>query len=544
MKVGQAIAKILKTEGFEHIIGFPLNHLVDPAAEEGIRFIKTRTERVAINMIDAIARVTGGNKLGISVSQHNQGVENAYAGIAQAWDDSTPLLMLPMAPPRRRVNMQPSFSAVKNLREITKWVDTMYFPEQAVVQMRRAFTYLRSGRPGPVVVEIPVDLYNDEIDDASFNYKPVKRLRSAGDPADIRETVKALIAAKNPIIRAGQGILFADATDELVELAELLAIPVFTTLNGKSGFPENHPLFVGNGNRTRPEMLMPYLEKADLVFAIGSSCTIETFTTPIPEDKRVIQSTIDERDINKDYQVEQAIIGDAKLVLQQMIEEAKSQLGSAGGKDSSAIKDEIKAAKDAWLKKWMPKLTSDEVPINPYRLIWDMNNTFDKSKTIVTHDAGNTRDQITPFYETTEPYSYIGWGKSTTLGSSLGFAMGAKVAYPEKLSVGLCGDAGFGMVGMDFETAVRENIPILMIVANNSVMGTYSKHHPIATEKYNLNKMSGDYAKVAESLGGYAENVTEPDEIIPALERAKKAVESGQAALLNFVTKEEPDFSK
>jgi len=544
MKVGQAVAKILKMEGFEHIIGFPLNHLVDPAAEEGIRFIKTRTERVAINMIDAIARVTGGNKLGISVSQHNQGIENAYAGIAQAWDDSTPLLMLPMAPPKRRVTMQPSFSAVKNLREITKWVDTMFFPEQAVEQMRRAFTYLRSGRPGPVVIEIPVDLYNEEIDDSSFNYKPVKRLRSAGDPVDVRETVKALIAAEKPIIRAGQGILFAGATDELIELAEILAIPVFTTLNGKSAFPENHPLFVGNGNRTRPEMLMPFLERADLVFAIGSSCTKETFTTIIPDDKRVIQSTIDERDLNKDYPLEQAIIGDAKLVLQQMIEEAKLQLGSAGKKDSSALKKEIKAAKDAWLAKWMPKLTSNETPINPYRLIWDMNNTFDKEKTIVTHDAGNTRDQITPFYEPTVPYSYIGWGKSTTLGSSLGFAMGAKMAYPDKLSVGLCGDAGFGMVGMDFETAIRENIPVLMIIANNSVMGTYSKHHPIATEKYGLNKMSGNYVKVAEGLGGYAENVTDPNEIIPALERGKKAVESGQAALLNFVTIEEPDFSK
>ena len=158
MKVGQALAKILKMEGFEHIVGFPLNHLIDPAANEDIRFIKTRTERVAINAIDAIARVTGGNKLGVSVSQHNQGVENAYSGIAQAWDDSTPLLFLPMAPPRRRVNMQPSFSATRNLDGITKWVDTMYFPEQVTEKMRRAFTYLRSGRPGPVVVEIPVDL--------------------------------------------------------------------------------------------------------------------------------------------------------------------------------------------------------------------------------------------------------------------------------------------------------------------------------------------------------------------------------------------------
>ena len=543
MKVGEALAKILKMEGFEHIVGFPLNHLIDPAANEDIRFIKTRTERVAINMIDAVARVTGGNKLGVSVSQHNQGVENAYSGIAQAWDDSTPLLFLPMAPPRRRVNMQPSFSATRNLDGITKWVDTMYFPEQVTEKMRRAFTYLRSGRPGPVVVEIPVDLYNEEIDEGSFNYKPVKRLRSAGDPADVRDVVKALLAAKNPIIRAGQGILFAGATDELVQFAELTAIPVFTTLNGKSGFPENHPLYLGNGSRMRPKMVMHFLKKTDLVFAIGSSCTKEAFTTVIPDDKRVIQSTIDERDINKDYPVEHAILGDAKLVLRQMIEEAKTQLGSAGRRDAGAVTKEIKTVKDQWLKEWMPKLTSKEVPINPYRLVWDMHNTFDKARTIVTHDAGNTRDQMTPFYEALEPYTYIGWGKSTTLGSSLGFAMGAKLARPDMLCVGLTGDVGFGMVGMDFEAAVRENIPVLMIMANNSVMGTYSKHHPVASEKYGLNKNTGDYAKVVEGLGGYAEKVTGPGEIIPALKRAMKSVESGKASFLEVITSEESDFS-
>ncbi len=544
MKVSEAICRILKIEGFDHITGYPLNFLVDPAAEAGIRFIKARTERVAVNMIDAMARVTGGKTLGVSVSQHNQGIQNAYSGIAQAWDDSTPLLMLPMAPARRHVTRRPSFSSAHNLKGITKWVDTMFFPEQAVEQMRRAFTYLRSGRPGPVVVEIPADLYNEEIDDATFDYKPVKRLRTSGDPADVREVINTLLAAKNPVIRAGQGILFADATAELIELAELLAIPVYNTLNGKSCFPENHPLSLGTGSRTRPDMVTHFHQKTDLVFAIGSSCTIESFTTVIPEGKRVIQSTIDEYDINKDYPVEHAIIGDAKLVLQQMIEEAKAQLGPDKKRDSGAVTKEIKAIKEEWLQKWMPKLTSEEVPINPYRLIWDMSNTFDRSKTIITHDAGSTRDQMVPFWETVTPYTYIGWGKSTTLGSSLGFAMGAKLARPDMLCVGFSGDGGFGMVGMDFETAVRERIPFIMVVANNSVLGTYSGHNPIASEKYDLNKLSGDYAKMAEGMGGYAEKVTEPSEIIPALQRAKKSVDTGKPAFLEVITSEDSDFLK
>ena len=540
MKAVEALVKILKMEGFDHLHGFPMNHLIDPAAKEGIRFIKARTERIAVNMTDAMARVSGGNKLGITVTQHNQGIENAYSGIAQAWDDNIPLLVLPMAPPKRRVNMHPSYDSLKNMSGITKWAETINYADQVPQVMRRAFTYLRSGRPGPVVVQIPTDVYPEEFDDASFNYKPVKRMRSSGDPADVRAVAKALIAAKNPVIRAGQGILFAGATDELVELAELLAIPVFTTLNGKSGFPENHPLSMGTGSRMRPKMVMHFLEKADLVFAIGSSCTIEAFTTPIPAGKRVIQSTIDEHDLNKDYRLEEAIIGDAKLVLQQLIAEVKAQ---GGKKDSSAVAKELKTVKDEWLAEWMPKLTSKEIPINPYRLIWDMANTFDRAKTIMTHDAGNTRDEMTPFYETVAPYTYVGWGKSTTLGSSLGFAMGAKLARPEMTSVGLTGDAGFGFVGMDFETAVRENIPVIMVIANNSRLGSYGKHNPIASERYDLNVMTGDYVKVAEGLGGYAERVTQPEDVVPALLRAKESVDSGKAALLEVITSEEPAFS-
>ena len=168
---------------------------------------------------------------------------------------------------------------------------------------------------------------------------------------------------------------------------------------------------------------------------------------------------------------------------------------------------------------------------------------LDRKETIITHDAGNPRDQMLPFYESIVPGSYIGWGKSTTLGASLGFAMGAKLARPDKIAVNFMGDAAFGMVGMDLETAVREKIPILTIVANNSKLGAYQKHYPIASERYNLNIISGDYTKIAEGLGGYSERVEQPDSIIPALQRAKKAIGSGQSALIEVITREETDFS-
>ena len=266
-------------------------------------------------------------------------------------------------------------------------------------------------------------------------------------------------------------------------------------------------------------------------------------STPIPDGKVLIHNSIDELDINKDYAADYAIIGDAKIVLGQLIDEAKKQLGG-GARSSDAVVAEIKTVKEQWLAEWMPKLTSDETPINPYRVVWDLNQAVDRTQTIVTHDSGNPRDQTLPFYEAITPHGYIGWGKSTQLGYGLGLIMGAKMAAPEKLAVNIMGDAAFGMAGMDFETAARERIPILTIMFNNSALGGYEKHMPVATERFQTKFLSGDYAKVAEGLGGYSEKVENPADIIPAIQRAQKETEAGKPALLEIITREETNFSQ
>ncbi len=537
-----AIAKILKMEGVEFISGFPMNAIFEAGAKEGIRPIMARNERVGVGIADGFTRASFGKRIGVCAMQSGPGVENAFSGVAQAFGDNVPILVLPTGPARRR-QAPPNFVSSRSFQDITKWTDMINFADQVPDMMRRAFANLRMGRPGPVLLEIPEDVSGEEFDDAKFQYSPVKNAKPAGDPTDIKEVAKALIAASNPVIRAGQGVLYAMAWDELKELAELLQIPVFTTLVGKGAFPENHPLALGAGGRTRPKMVMDFLKKADLVFAIGSSCTKEGFTTPIPDGKRVIQATIDEHDISKDYPLEHAIIGDAKLVLRQLIEEVKAQLGPNGRKGNDAVARAVKTVKDEWLKEWMPKLTSGEVPINPYRLIQDMMQVLKPAETIITHDSGSPRDHLVPFWECPVPGGYIGWGKMTTLGASLGFAMGAKLARPEKTCVSFLGNAAFGMVAMDFETAVRERIPILVVLVNNSLLGGYSGHHPVASERYDLNKQTGDYTKLAQAMGGYAERVEQPNNIIPALQRAKKAVDSGQAALLEIITREETTYS-
>ena len=191
----------------------------------------------------------------------------------------------------------------------------------------------------------------------------------------------------------------------------------------------------------------------------------------------------------------------------------------------------------------MPKLTSDEVPITPYRVIWEFMKNVDPAQAIVTHDSGSPRDQIMPFYQSGGPRTYLGWGKSHGLGTGLGLIIGAKLAAPEKLAVNFMGDAAFGMTGLDFETAVRTDLPILTVVLNNSTMAIEAK--PLATSHalYRTRDIGGNYADMAVAMGGWAERVEDPAEVGPAILRAKAATEDGHAALLEFITSEEQAFS-
>jgi acetolactate synthase-1/2/3 large subunit len=204
----------------------------------------------------------------------------------------------------------------------------------------------------------------------------------------------------------------------------------------------------------------------------------------------------------------------------------------------------IKAQRDEWLPKWMPKLTSNDTPLSPYRVIWDLINTVDVPNTIATHDAGSPRDQFTPFWPSTTPLSYLGWGKTTQLGYGLGLAMGAKLAKPEKLCMNVWGDAAIGFTGMDFETCVRERIPILSVLLNNFSMAIELKVMPISTEKYRSTDISGDYAAMARAFGGHGERVTEHSEIVPAIRRAIAQTEAGVPALLEFITSKETEVSR
>jgi acetolactate synthase-1/2/3 large subunit len=360
----------------------------------------------------------------------------------------------------------------------------------------------------------------------------------------VKQAARLLASAKNPLLLAGQGVLYAQASDRLMQLAELIPAPVATTNPGKSAIPESHPLALGASTRSRPKMFTDFMARADLVLAIGSSLTQTPFGPSVPSGKIIIHATNEAHDINKEYRVDHALIGDAALVLDALIAEIGRQKGGGGANALASLKEEIAAAKKAWLAEWAKHLDSEEVPINQYRVIRDLMRTVDRDNVIITHDSGSPREQLIPFWEPTRPGSYIGWGKSTQLGYGLGLIMGAKLAAPDKLCVNIMGDAAIGMTGMDIETAARNRIAILTVVFNNGVMAAERDVLRLSTKKYGALTVSGNYAKVAEGLNVAAMRIVKPGDIAPAIKDAVRVTESGAPFLLEIMVKEGYDFSR
>ncbi len=538
------IAQCLKAEGVEWMACFPANSLIEAAARVGIRPIVFRQERGGINAADGYARTMAGKQVGVFASQSGPGVENSFGGIAQAWGEAVPLLFLPGGSGTGSYDIAPNFSAVKNYAHVSKLAISIDQIGQTSREMRRAFHALKHGRPGPVVVEMHGDVLGKEVPADAPPYRPTKVMRTAPNASDVKDAVKTLLNAENPVLWVGQGVLYADATNELRSLAELAQIPVITTMEGKSAFPDDHPLALGSANRTAPKAVYKWLGESDVLFAIGSGLTRTGFGLEIPNNKVLIHSTISAEDINKDYDVDLGLVGDAKLTLDAMIDEVKAQVGDNGRETNTTLQSDIANTKAEWLKEWAPLLTSDETPVNPYRVINEINNIVDHENSIVTHDAGNPRDQIMPFYKATLPRGYIGWGKTTHLGYGIPLAIGAKLASPDKYCMNFMGDLAFGHTGTEIETAVRAEVPITTVVINNSTMGGYDTKMPVAMEKYGAGNQTGDYADLGKAMGATGIKVEDPRELVSALEKAQRENAEGRVAVIEVITRQDTRFSQ
>ncbi len=543
MRGVDAIAEVLRREGVEFLSVYPAQPLIDPCAKAGIRPVICRQERVGMAIADGFSRTTNGNRLGVFASQVGPGTENSFPGAAQAFADNVPILHLAGGDFIDRVHVEPVFDAVENYRHVTRWAARMGSTARIPELMRHAFYQLRTGKTGPVLLEVSGDVWLSELD-GELDYAPVRPSRAAPDPADVAAAAAALLAAERPVIHAGQGCMYAEAWDELRELAELLRAPVMTTMQGKSVFPEDHPLALGAATVSKTKQTVHFMANADVVFGVGCSFTSTHYGIAVPPGKTVVHNTANPGDINKDVRVDFPLLGDARLALAALVAEVKARTGGAGRQTDDDVAAEVAAVRREWLDDWMPQLTSDEVPINQYRIIWDLLHHVDRANTIITHDSGSPREQLVPFWECVAPRTYMGWGKSTQLGYGLGLIMGAKLAEPDKLCINIMGDAAIGMVGMDIETAVRNKLGILSIVFDNDVMAIERNNQPYTADTMDSLALGGDYKTIAEALGAWGRVVDKPDDFIPALDEAIAVTETGQPALLDCIVKEGYDFSR
>ena len=541
--VATGIARILKQEGVEWVSTFPVCQVNNALGREGVPMVMMRDDRYAVALADAFSRISAGTKIGVCTFQggvNAAGLQVAYAGMAQAYEDGSPVLCITDGVPiGESENSQ--FDVTASLKSVSKWYGYLDKPERLPEFMRRAFTMLRTGRPGPVVLAIPdaSGLY----DEAADPYIPVKGWKSLPNPDDVKAAVGLLLEAQNPLIYAGEGVIYAGASAELKSFAELLNAPVITTLKAKGAFPEDHPLFVG----VRGGQVDHYLNKCDLVLAVGSSLSPGRFSHGIPNavNKKIIHCTVDELHVNKVYPTAQALIGDARFTLQALQIELASRT-SGQGRAKGNVAEEVKAARDSGLAQYREAMASNDKPINPYRVYDGLMEVLDPLKSFVTHESGNTRDQLSTVYDTLIPRGFLGWGNVSSLGFSFAATVAAKIAFPDRHCVAVTGEAGLGYMMGNLEVALRQKLPITVVHVSNGGFAGYGPgfwgdgHDPYTHRVLGYDEV--DMSKVIGELGYHTERVTEPSEVGLALRRALAANDSGQPAYIEFICSQFPVY--
>ena len=541
------IAKILKAEGIDSVTCFPSNPLIEAVAKEGIRPISFRNERGAVMAADGFSRISQRKKFGVAIVQSQAGAENAMGGIAQAYADNIPILLMPGGISLSQLGVKPNFSVLQNYQGWVKQVETVLSPNEVGNVMRRSFNALRNGPPGPVVVEMTSDVCSLEIPKDSENYCSPRSAKIIPSQNDIRDAVKFLMKAKKPLIWAGGGVLMSGASKELKKLVEFTGIPVFTTMQGKSAFDERHPLSLGAGCGTTTLAAHNWLKNSDVVLVLGSSLTRTPYGQVLSSEKTLLHNTIDPEDLNKDVSAMVGLVGDTKLTLLALMEEFKTEGFKKDNGEVTQIKKEINVLKKKWMQDWNPILNSGEIPLNYYRIINEIYKNIDPENSIVTHDAGAPRDCMVPFYNATLPNSYIGWGKTTHLGFGIPLMIGAKMAHPDKFCLNLMGDGAFGMSGLDLETSVRAELPITTVLLNNGAMSTYegtSLIGPVSKKDYGVSSMKGNYAKIAKGMGAEGIRVEKPNELEMALKNAQQLNKDGKTVLIDVISNVESRRSR
>ena len=545
INVATGVARILKQEGVEWVSTFPVCHVNNALGQEGIPMVMMRDDRYAVALADAFSRINAGSKNGVCTFQggvNAAGLQVAYAGMAQAYEDGSPVLCITDGVPIGATENS-QFDVTSSLKSVSKWYGYVDKPERLPEFMRRAFTMLRTGRPGPVVLAIPDagGLYDETADP----YVPVKGWKSAPNPEDVARAIELLLSAQKPLIYAGEGVIYAGASAELTSFAELANTPVISTLKAKGAFPENNPLFVG----VRGDQVDEYLAKSDLILAVGSSLSPGRFSHGIPNavNKTIIHCTVDELHVNKSYPTAVALIGDARFALQ-ALEKELSDKTSGNGRAPGSVAAEVTSSRDSAMVQYREAMASTDTPINPYRVYAGLMDVLDPLNSFVPHESGNTRDQLSTVYDTLVPRGFLGWGNVSSLGFSLAATIAAKISFPQKHCVAVTGEAGLGYMMGNLEVPLRQKLGITVAHVSNGGFAGYGPgfwgdgHDPF-THKV-LGNDEVDMSQVIGALGYHTERVTEPSEVGPALKRAMAANDANQPAYIEFICSQYPIYGR
>ena len=533
MNASELMVQCMQREGVEVIAGVsgrPILALLQALKDAGIRHIQTRHEQGAGFLADGYARASG--KPGVALVQRGPGVTNCITPIANAMIDGIPLIVLIGQGEMEMFDKgalqeldHPAF-----LRYFVKWFFRLHDSKRIPEVMRRAFRTAVSGKPGPVVIELPMNVMESTVDDrsASLEYIPgSKRVRVAGDPGLVEAAAGILIKSRAPVIYAGGGVIRSGASAALLKFAGLLGCPVMTSLPGKSCFPENHPLSLGLGGLPYAtygtKQAVAFTKSADVVLALG--CSFREHGTgyfkPVPGSTSLIQVDISEAELGKNFPAEVGILGDIRLVLEQMTTAIRGILDDQGTKRieerRSGAERLIAGLKAEWLSEWADALHSDAVPVNPYRITTELAGILDMDKTVVLQDAGLVRAYICHHLETRVPGSFMGYGGFSAMGYSIPASIGAKLAHPEKTVINIIGDGSFGMTGLEVETAVRYGLQVIILVYNNRGMDAVRRLQTSRNEPFVWDEVGGNYAEIAAGMGAFAIRVETPVDLAPAI---------------------------
>lgn len=530
----QIIAQCFKNEGvdtFFFMMGGPTSGTAGASLDLGMQGIYVRHEQAAAMMAHAYARVTG--KPGICITPSGPGTANAVTGLANAWADAAPIIAIGGSAPMRATTLD-SFQEMDQVAMMKPVVKAAYrvdiasrIPEYVSLAFREAM----DGKKGPVYLDLPGDILSAKVDEEKIYWPTKYRVdaRPAGDPALVKEAVDLLAKAQRPLIVTGSGILWAGATTELRQFVEATGIPFFTTPQGRGVVPEDH-------SRSFPAARSMAFREADVVLVIGARANSMLSFLRAPRfspDAKFINVNLDGKEIGHNRGVDVGIIGDAKLVLQQLTAEAA---GKMNGKQETAWVAQLAAKQRSNEERSAELLHSSKVPVHPLRLCREVREVISRDTIVVIdgHEILNFGRQSIPVYE---PGTTLNAGPHGCMGIGIPFGIGAKAARPDKPVLVLSGDGAFGWNGMEMDTAIRHKLNIVVVVSNNGGFTSKQTGRMSAGNigPANIGRDLGyqRYDKMVEALGGYGEFVEKPDDIRAAIERA---FASGKPALVNVCT--------